>query len=59
MITSSNALREQCLVLTNLECWISGIRQVERSLSSARLVNKDLARPWAFLDYSPTLGGPK
>jgi len=57
--TSSNALCEQCRVLTNLECWISDIRQVERSLSSARLVNKGLARPWTFLDYSPTLGGPK
>jgi len=36
----SNALREQCRVVKNLEYWTSGIRQMERNLRTARYSNK-------------------
>lgn len=49
----------RCRVVTNLECWISGIRQVEQNLRAARHSEKSEAVSWVFLAVSPTLGGPK
>lgn len=59
MRPSRYALRKQCRVLRNLECWIPDIRQAEQVLRAARYDKKDRATSWAFLAISPTLGGPK
>lgn len=59
MRTSSNALCKQCRVLKNLEYRISGIRQAELNLRTARYSKKHQAMSWVFLAISPTRGGPK
>jgi hypothetical protein len=59
MKVSRNAPCKRCRVVTNLECWISGIRQAEQDLRAVRHSKKHQASSWAFLAVSPTLGGPK
>lgn len=59
IIAFSNALCRQCWVVKDLECGISGIRQVELSLRAARYSKQHRAMSWAFLAISPTYSGPK
>lgn len=59
MRSSRNALRSQCWVSFDSECWISGTREAEQVLRAARYGKQSLSVSSAVLAIPPTEGGPK
>lgn len=59
MRPSRNALRSQCWVSFDPECWISGTREAEQDLRAARYGKHCDIGVLCVLAIPPTLGGPK